>query len=124
MGLESRLACQMGRWFPGAQHAVKRHVCKQAIILVWVNIGLAVCEDIPMLVLTLVYINNLSQKPDAAMLISMVMSGGMVCMHCISVQFHSCKSLQAFLKCGKLLLVKGLLDTKKDLDERLLRNTR
>ena len=53
---------------------------EQAITLVWVNVGLAVCEDIPMLILTLLYITKLDQKPDLMMLISMMMSAGMVCM--------------------------------------------
>ena len=63
------------------------------ITLVWVNVGLAVCEDMPMLILTLMYINNLGKKPDAMMLISMMMSAGMVCVRCIRVEVHSRKSV-------------------------------
>ena len=104
--------------------AAKGHACKQAITLVWVNVGLAVCEDIPMLILTLMYINKLDRRPDLLMLISMMMSAGMVCERRIMIGVHLCKILQVYLKCGKLLLVKGLFDTKKDLNARLLRNAR
>ena len=88
------------------------------------NVGLAVCEDFPMLILTLSYIQNLDQKPDATMLISMMMSAGMVYMCWIRVRCHAGKILQVYLKCGKVLLVKSFIDTKNDLSGRLLRNAR
>ena len=77
----------------------------QAITLVWVNVLLAVLEDAPMVTLTAAYVSATKVPAKPLVLVSMLMSAGAV-----------------YLKCGKLLTVKGLLDQKKDLFERLQRN--
>ena len=77
----------------------------QAITLVWVNVLLAVLEDAPMVTLTAAYATATKVPPKPLVLVSMLMSAGAV-----------------YLKCGKLLTVKGLIDQKKDLFERLQRN--
>ena len=68
----------------------------------YVNIALALFEDVPMGTLTFVYVMRLDGKPETMQLVSMMMSAGMV-----------------YLKCGKLLNYKNLLDDKKDLTSRI-----
>ena len=76
----------------------------QAITLVWVNVLLAVLEDVPMVTLTAAYVSATKVPAKPLVLVSMLMSAGAV-----------------YLKCGKLLVVKGLFDQKKDLSDRLHR---
>ena len=84
---------------------------KKVITLIWVNVLLACCEDIPMVTLTFLYVQRLrmpkslgglAMAPSTAALISMLMSAGAI-----------------HFKLGKLLLYKGPLDQKNDLNQRL-----
>merc|ERR1711871_797641 len=78
---------------------------KKEITLVWVNVLLAVCEDLPMVILTASWVLITDTFLQPIVLFSMLMSAGSV-----------------YLKCGKLLAVKRFLDEKTDLAERLHRN--
>ena len=51
---------------------------KQATTLVYVGVGLAVFEDIPMTILALLWLARVGGEPDATVLISMMMGAGMV----------------------------------------------